>query len=330
MGKIKGLSEGLRVKRRALIMGSLAVGLTAAQPLQRVVLASDWYAQAEHGGFYQAIATGIYAQAGLDVHIQIGNTSLSIMQLLAARAVDFAMGAAVSALQSLAAGIPVVTVAALFQKNPQVLLTHPHTPPYRLEDLRGHPIYVSAGANVTYWPFLRQRYGFDDGQKRPYTGSLAPFLLDAVSVQQGYLTSEPYRVRQEAGFDPGVILLADYGYNPYATTIETRQELVREKPDLVRRFVQASIQGWESYLRDPAPAHGLIKQNNPNISDGLLAYAHRTMQEQQIVQGGDAIRHGIGTMNPQRWQAMAELLVSTGAIPQEIPYAQAFTLEFVG
>ncbi|MEN9220262.1 MAG: ABC transporter substrate-binding protein, partial [Thermostichales cyanobacterium GMQP_bins_62] len=298
------------MRRRTLLTASLAVGTLGARSLERVVLASDWYAQGEHGGFYQAIATGLYAQAGLEVRIQLGNTSSSILQLLAARAVDFAMGASVSALQAVAAGIPVVTVAAMFQKSPQVLLTHPHDPPYRLPDLRGHPIYVSAGANITYWPFLRLRYGFDDAQKRPYTGSLTPFLLDPESAQQGYLTSEPYRVRQEAGFDPGVILLADYGYAPYATTIETRRELIQEKPDLVRRFVQASIQGWESYLRDPGPGNALIKQNNPNMTDGLLAYAHRTMIEHRI------LGEQIGRMDPQRWQELAALLTETGGIPK--------------
>jgi len=313
------------MRRRALLAGSLALGVVGAKPLQRVILASDWYAQAEHGGFYQAIATGLYAQVGLDVKIQIGNTSSSIMQLLAARAVDFAMGASVSALQALAAGIPVVTVAAIFQKSPQILLTHPHTPPYTLPDLKGHPIYVSAGANITYWPFLRQRYGFDDSQKRPYTGSLTPFLLDPESAQQGYLTSEPYRVEQEAGFKPGVILLADYGYAPYATTIETRRELLQEKPDLVQRFVQASIQGWQSYLRDPGPGNVLIKQNNPNMTDGLLAYAHRTMIEQQILSSGQPI----GIMDPQRWQELADLLMTTGGIPTGMDYRQAFDLRFL-
>jgi len=311
------------MRRRAVLGGSLALGLLAAKPLERVILASDWFAQAEHGGFYQAIATGLYAQVGLEVRVQIGNTSSSIMQLLAARAVDFAMGASVSALQAVAAGIPVVTVAALFQKSPQILLTHPHSPPHTLMDLRGRPIYVSAGANITYWPFLRQRFGFDDSQKRPYTGSLTPFLLDPESAQQGFLTSEPYRVQQEAGFTPGVILLADYGYAPYATTLETRRELIQEKPDLVQRFVHASIQGWQSYLRDPGPANILIKQNNPNMTDGLLAYAHRTMIEEEI------LGNSIGTMDPQRWQDLAELLVETGGIPKGMDYRQAFDLRFI-
>lgn len=238
-------------RRRFLASGAalLAVGASSrpssarSRPLR---LVTNWYAQAEHGGFYQALATGIYADYGLQVEIRMGGTAVNVLQLLAGGAADFVLGGSPDALAALQAGIPVLTVAAFFQKDPQCLLAHPGVGIERLEDLRGKPIWVSPGANLTYWPFLRAKFGFTDEQKRPYNLSLTPFLLDKSSAQQGYVTSEPFRVRQEGGFDPVVFLLADYGYSPYATTLETTRPFAEQHPEQVRKFVAASIQGWQS------------------------------------------------------------------------------------
>ncbi len=216
----------------------------AANGLDSVTYGTNWYAQAEHGGFYQAVATGIYEEYGLEVTIEMGGPQVNGTQLLMSGALDFYLGSGADAIKAVEEGIPKVTVAAIFQKDPQVLLAHPNTGIETVADLQGRPIYISASANTTYWPLLKAQYGFTDDQKRPYNFTVGPFLADEQAAQQGYLSSEPLKIEQEGGFEPVVLLLADYGYNPYSTTIETRREIVEQNPELVQRFVPASIAGW--------------------------------------------------------------------------------------
>lgn len=321
-------------RRRFLASGAalLAVGAGSrpssarSRPLR---LVTNWYAQAEHGGFYQALATGIYADYGLQVEIRMGGTAVNVLQLLAGGAADFVLGGSPDALAALQAGIPVLTVAAFFQKDPQCLLAHPGVGIERLEDLRGKPIWVSPGANLTYWPFLRAKFGFTDEQKRPYNLSLTPFLLDKSSAQQGYVTSEPFRVRQEGGFDPVVFLLADYGYSPYATTLETTRPFAEDHPEQVQKFVAASIQGWQSYLEDPRPGNRLIRQDNPNMSEALLAYAHQALKDYGLLTSGDAATLGIGAMTHQRWQTYFQEMVALGIGAAGLEVRQAYTLDFL-
>jgi len=304
----------------------VAAAAGSRRPLR---LVTNWYAQAEHGGFYQALALGIYADYGLQVEIRMGGTAVNVLQLLAGGAADFVLGGSPDALAALQSGIPVLTVAAFFQKDPQCLLAHPGVGIERLEDLRGKPIWVSPGANLTYWPFLRAKFGFSDEQKRPYNLSLAPFLLDKSSAQQGYVTSEPFRVRQEGGFDPVVFLLADYGYSPYATTLETTRPFAEQHPEQVRKFVAASIQGWQSYLENPRPGNRLIRQDNPNMSEALLAYGHQALKDYNLLTGGDAATLGIGAMTHQRWQTHFQEMVALGIVEAGLNVRQAYTLDFL-
>jgi NitT/TauT family transport system substrate-binding protein len=303
---------------------------TAGGELQSVTFGTNWYAQAEHGGFYQAIATGIYADHGLDVTIQMGGPQVNGTQLLMGGGIDFFMGYGSDALQAVQEGIPKVTVASMFQKDPQILIAHPDQGVESLEDLQGKPIYISSAANITYWPFLAAKYGFTEDMKRPYNFNPGPFLADKNSAQQGYLSSEPLSIRKEGGFEPVVLLLADYGYDPYSTTIETRQEIVDSDPDLVQRFVDASIKGWYSYLNDdPTPGNELIKQDNPEMSDEQIAYGIAKMKEYGIVVSGDAEDMGIGAMTDDRWKSFYDKLVEAEVLSSEVDYTQAFTLEFV-
>ncbi|MGQ4646412.1 ABC transporter substrate-binding protein [Lyngbya aestuarii] len=297
--------------------------------LDKVSYATNWYAQAEHGGFYQARATGIYQQHGLDVTIQAGGPQVNGTQLLMGKAVDFFMGYGSDAIKAVEAGIPKVTVAAIFQKDPQVLIAHPGVGNDSLEDFQDKPILISAAANNTYWPFLKSKYGYSDEQKRPYNFNLGPFLLDKNSVQQGYISSEPLKVIQQGGFEPVVILLADHGYTPYSTTIETRQELIESNPDLVQRFVDASIKGWYSYLENPAPGNQLIKEANPEITDEQLAYSLAKIKEYGLVLSGDAQTKGIGAMTQEKWLSFFETMVEAGVFQPKTDYTQAFTLKFV-
>jgi NitT/TauT family transport system substrate-binding protein len=228
----------------ALALISLAGG---AQALDQVTFGTNWKAQAEHGGFYQAVATGIYEKHGLEVTIRPGGPQVNHAQLLAAGQIDFNMGGNVfGAFNYVLNDIPMVTVAATFQKDPQILMAHPDQGFKTLADLKGHPILISQDARTTYWEWLKTQFGFTDDMVRPYTFNPAPFLADRSAIQQGYLTSEPFAVEREGGFVPQVFLLADAGYDTYSTTIETSWRLVEDNPDLVQRFIDGSIEGWYS------------------------------------------------------------------------------------
>lgn len=302
----------------------------SANELTKVTYGTNWYAQAEHGGFYQAVATGIYRDHGLDVTVQMGGPQINGTQLLMGGAVDFFMGYASDAIKAVEEGIPKITVAAIFQKDPQILIAHPNTGVDSLEDLKGRPIFISAAANVTYWPFLVAKYGFTDDMKRPYNFNSAPFLADKQAAQQGYLSSEPFIIPEEGGFEPLVFLLADYGYNPYSTTIECKRELVEQNPDLVQRFVDASIKGWYSYLEgDPTPGNTLIKKDNPEMTDAKIAYAIAKMKEYGIVVSGDAETKGIGAMTDARWQDIFSTMVAEKIFKPDTDYTQAYSLQFV-
>lgn len=293
-----------------------------------LIYGTNWFAQAEHGGFYQAVAKGFYEKQGLDVSIRMGGGRILGAQLLVGDAVDLYMGSGSGSLNSVQQGLPLVTVASIFQKDPQVLLAHPDTGVAAMADIVGRPTYVSTSAFNTYWPFLRVRYGVTDEQTRPYNFNSGPFLTDPQAIQQGILTSEPFAIAQEAGFEPVVLLLADYGYNPYSTTILTTQSLVQQSPEVVEKFVDASIAGWYDYFEDPDPAFALIKADNPEMSDELLAYGFEKMQSFELVTSGDAAELGIGAMTHERWQGFYALMVETGIL-DPFDYEQSYALDFV-
>ncbi|MBD1851212.1 ABC transporter substrate-binding protein [Leptolyngbya sp. FACHB-711] len=302
----------------------------ASSELTKITYGTNWYAQAEHGGFYQAVATGIYKDYGLDVTVKMGGPQVNGTQLLMGGAIDFFMGYGSDAIKAIEEGIPKVTVASLFQKDPQVLIVHPDQGVKTLEDLKGKPIFISSAANVTFWPFLSAKYGYTDSQKRPYNFNPGPFLADKTSAQQGYLSSEPMVIEKEGGFKPLVFLLADSGYDPYSTTIECKRELVEQNPDLVQRFVDASIKGWYSYLEgDPTPGNELIKKDNPKMTDDKIAYGIAKMKEYGIVSSGDAEAKGIGAMTDDRWKSFFDTMSAQGVFKKETDYTQAYTLQFV-
>ena len=293
---------------RAPIAITLACGLVAiagpAEALDQVTFGTNWKAQAEHGGFYQAVATGIYEKHGLDVTIRPGGPQVNHAQLLAAGQIDFNMaGNVFSAFNFVQNDVPMVTVAAYFQKDPQILMAHPDQGFDTLADLRGRPILISQDARTTFWEWLKAEYGFTDDMIRPYTFNPAPFLADPGVIQQGYLTSEPFAIEREGGFAPQVFLLADAGYDTYSTTVETSWQLVEDNPDLVQRFIDASIEGWYSYLYgDPTPANALIKADNPEMTDDQIAYSIEKLKEYGIVDSREALELGIGAMTDERWR----------------------------
>jgi NitT/TauT family transport system substrate-binding protein len=312
----------------------LAAALAVAGPamaLDKVTFGTNWKAQAEHGGFYQAVADGTYAKYGLDVAIRQGGPQVNHSQLLAAGKIDFNMGGNLfGQFNYTQANVPMVTIAAIFQKEPQVLLAHPDSGVQELADLDDKTLFLSNDGRQTYWLWLKQVYGLSDDQVKPYTFNPAPFLADSNSVQQGYVTSEPFAIQQQGGFEPVVLMMADYGYDTYSTTIETSQRLVDENPDLVQRFVNATIEGWYNYLYgDNKKANELIKADNPDITDDQIAFSIAALKKYGIVDSGDATTLGIGAMTDARWESFFTKSVIWGVYPPDLPYKQGYTLKFV-
>ncbi len=298
--------------------------------LTKVTFVTDWKAQAEHGGFYQAVATGLYKKAGLDVTIKQGGPAVNTPQLIAAGAVDFAMGSnSFQPVNIVAAGGDAVAVAAIFQKDPQVLITHPRKDIASIADMKGKAIMVSDATVSTWWIWAKANYKFDDKQIRKYTFNLAPFLTDAKAIQQGYVTSEPFTIETEGKIKPQVFLLADYGYPGYSNFIMARGLDVRERPQVVQAFVDASIDGWNSYLSDPAPGNALIKKDNPEMTDAIIANAITEMRNRGMVQGGDAATLGIGAMTDARWKTFFDLMKGNKVFDDKIDVTKAYTLAFV-
>jgi NitT/TauT family transport system substrate-binding protein len=318
------------MRRLAALLALLAWPL-AASANDHVTFGLDWKAEAEYGGYYQAAATGIYAKHGLDVTIQQGGPQVNHTQLLLAGRLDFNICSnSFLALNFVKENIPFRTVAAMFQKDPSVLIAHPGQGNDSFAALKGKPIMISADTRVGWWNFLKAKFGYTDSQIRPYTFNLAPFLADPRAVQQGFLGSEPFSIRQATGQMPVVMLVADAGFQGYASLIATSDKRIQEQPDLVKRFVDASIEGWYSYLYgDPAPGNALIRKDNPEMTDALIAYGRDSIKSHGILTSGDAAKDGIGAMTAARWQAFYTATQAEGLYPKGMDVTKAYTLTFV-
>lgn len=303
-----------------------------ALALDKVTFATNWRAQAEHGGFYQAVVDGAYARYGLDVTIQQGGPQINARLLLAAGRVDFAMGAnTIQMLESVQQNVPIVTVASMFQIDPVIFMSHPDVGLDRFEDLPNATAFIASDMRASVWQWLKQAYGFNDEKAKPYGFNSAPFIADNKSIQQGLLTSEPYAIEKQAGFKPNVFLLSDVGYDGYSTTIETRAETIEKKADLVQRFVDASIIGWYNYIYgDNAAANAAIKRDNPEMTDGQIAFSLAKMKERGIVDSGDSRSLGVGVMTDARMRSFFDKMAKAGVVPADLDYQKGYTLRFIG
>jgi NitT/TauT family transport system substrate-binding protein len=321
-----------RALTAGLVAAVMAISSAGAQTaLDKVSFGTNWVAEAEHGGFFQAVADGTYKSYGLDVTIVPGGPNNNNRILLIAGKLDFFMSAnTLQSFDAVANNVPLVTIAAIFQKDPQVFLTHPESKVAKLEDLKPLTLFVSKEGISSYYQWLKSEYGFNEEKIRPYTFNAQPFIADRQSAMQGYVTSEPYAVEKGAGFKPGIILLADYGFNTYSTLIETRRDLADNKPDLVQRFVDASIIGWYHYIYgDNAAGNAMIKQLNPEMTDELLAYSLARMKEYGIVDSGDSLHDGIGAMTDARFASFFDKMVRAGVVRRDIDFRKAYTLRYV-
>src|SRR6202158_5351715 len=322
------LPRALTVARVAVLT---AIAPASAQTLDKVSFGTNWVAEAEHGGFFQAVADGTYRNYGLDVTIVPGGPNDNNRMLLIAGKLDFFMAAnTLMSFDAVANNVPVLTIAAIFQKDPQVLLTHPESKATKLDELKPLTLFVSKEGISSYFQWLKSEYGFSEEKVRPYTFNPQPFIADKQSAMQGYVTSEPFAVEKAAGFKPGIILLADYGFNTYSTLIETRRDLIDKQSDLVQRFVDASMIRWYNYLYgDNAPGNALIKKLNPEMTDELLAFSVSKMKEYGIVDSGDTLRDGIGAMSDERATSFFDKMVRAGVVRPDIDFRKAYTLRFI-
>src|SRR3954462_14532501 len=318
--------------RRAFAASSLAMLArpARAQQLDKISFGTNWVAEAEHGGFYQAVADGTYRKYGLDVTIVPGGPQVNNRMLLLAGKLDFFVSAnCLQGFDAVAQNIPTLAVAAAFQKDPQVLLAHPGAAE-KFEDLKKLTLLVSSEGMQTYFKWMQAEFGFSADKVKPYTFNPQPFLVDKSSAMQGYVTSEPYAVEKAGKIKLKIFLLADSGFNTYSTLIETRREVVENQPGLVQRFVDASAIGWYNYLYgDNNAANELIKKHNPEMTDELIAYSIEKMKEYGIVDSGDTVKDGIGAMSEARMASFIDKMVRAGLVKPNIDFRKAYTLQFV-
>ena len=311
----------------------LCLAAMPATARDAVRFGTNWLAQAEHGGFYQALADGTYERYGLDVTIVQGGPQGANRMLLLGGQVEFYMaGNMIQPLLAIPEGIPIVEVAAIFQKDPAALLVHPDAPVETFADLARLPtLFISKDSLVTWYRWTMAAYpGFTAEQVKPYTFNAAPFILDPLSAQQGYVTSEPYAIETEGGFTPRVFLLADAGFDTYSTLIETTRDMVETRPDVVQRFVEASIVGWQTYLHgDNSKGNALIRAENPEMTEERIAAGVAAMKAYGIVESGEAETGGIGCMSEARQQAFYEAMVAAGVVPAGLDISEAYTTRFV-
>jgi NitT/TauT family transport system substrate-binding protein len=323
-----------RASRMAMLAGlaaCCALAGASAQTLDKVSFSTNWVAEAEHGGFYQALADGTYKKYGLDVTIVPGGPQVNNRILLPVGKLDFYMSAnSLQAFDAVAQNIPTVVVAASFQKDPQVLITRPDPTIATLADLKKLTLFVSKEGIVSYFQWMKRDFGFDESKVKPYTFNPQPFLADKKTAMQGYVTSEPFAIEKQGGFKPKLFLIADQGFTAYSTLIETRRDLIEKKPDLVQRFVDASIIGWYNYLYgDNKAANALIRKDNPEMTDEAMVYSVAKMKEFGIVDSGDTLTLGIGAMTDAHMKDFFDKMVRAGVVPADLDWKKSYTTQFV-
>lgn len=308
-----------------------AIGMSAAQAATDVSFGTNWLAQAEHGGFYQSVADGTYEECGLNVTIVPGGPQVNNRALLLAGRIDYHMGGdLLQAFNAAKENIPVVAVAATFQKHPQVIIAHPGKAE-SFEDLKNLELLIGDNGYQSYYQWMIAQYGFTEEQRKPYTFNPAPFLADTEVGMQGFLSSEPYLIEKEAGFTPDVFLIADAGYSTYATIIETMADTIENKPEEVECFVNGSILGWYNFLYgDNSTARELILAANPEMTNDKIDFAIQKMLDNGIVNSGDAEEAGIGVITDAKVEDFYNKMVEAGVIDAELDYASTYTTQFIG
>lgn len=318
-----------KLLKAVMLLGGISVSCEAllANANDNIVFGTNWYAEAQAGGYFQAVATGLYKKYGLNVKVQPGGASINGQELLVAGKYQFYMGSAINTLVAEAHGLPLVTVATIFQKSPTCVYTH-----LSIKDTKelklAKKILVSSNEVNTWWPWALRKFGLSDNQRGVYTGSLAPFIADKNIVTQGYLGSEDY-ILNKKGVKYNTFLLSNYGYPEYAETIETTESMIKNHPEIVKKFIEATLLGWKSYLKNPGPGDQLIIKANPKQTPSQLEYGVQSMLKYKFLTGPTADKLGIGVMTNARWKKIYDLAVENGLVPKNLDYHKAYTLQFI-
>jgi len=314
------------MKKFLALIWCVFCGWSAAADDAVITFVTDWKAQAEHGGFYQALAKGYYRKRGLSVRIRPGGPQTDNPRLMAAGAIDIALASNnFQPLNLIAAGADVKVVMTTFQKDPQVLMVHPEVKAEGFKDLGGKPIFLADSALATFWPWLKAKFGYEDHQIRKYAYSLAPWLVNKGTVQEGYLSSEPYSA-EKAGVKPKVFLFADEGYLGYAGMVMVRGKFLKTNKATVLAFVEASLEGWNDYLwGDPTPGNALILKDNPEMTEDLIAFALQAMRRHEML----GPKPMLGIMTEKRWLDFYTEMSALELLPKGLDPSDAFTLEFL-
>lgn len=317
--------------KASVFLAAWVASLGAAEAADKVSFGLNWFPDTEHGGYYQAVVDGTYAKYGLDVTIVPGGPQANNAIMLVAGKLDFYMGSnLIEAFSAVKENVPIIVVAAEYQKDPQIVMSHPGVGLDKIEELPKASAYIAKTGLVTYYAWLKNAYGFKEENVKPYTFNSGPFIADKNSIQQGYVNFEPYEVEKNGHFKPNVFLLADYGFSTYSTTIVARTNTVAQKPDLVQRFVDASAVGWYHFLYgDNAKTMALIKSQNAELTDDQMAYGLKSLKENGIVDSGDTLKLGIGAMTDARVKDFFDKMVKAGVVPADLDYKKSYTLKFV-
>lgn len=321
----------MKLKTLGIALASVLAASVAAQAQEKVRFGTNWVAQPEHGGFYQAVADGTYAKCGIDVEIVPGGPNVNNRALLLAGKIDFLMdGNLLLPFNSIKEGIPIKVLASMFQKEPQIIMTHPGQGLDTWESLKGvDNLMIGNGGYHSFFQWMIS-IGFKDEQRKPYTFNSAPFLADKKSGQQGYVTSEPYAIKKEGGFEPNIFLLADYGFDTYSTLISAMQNTVDNKPAVVKCFVEGSILGWTNYMYgDGSAANALIQKHNPDMTNEQIEFSVSQLKKFGIVDSGDSETLGIGTMSAARIKGFYDKMVTAGVVDAGIDVTQVYSLEYI-
>lgn len=321
----------MKLKTLGMAFAGVLAASISAQALEKVRFGTNWVAQPEHGGFYQALADGTYEKCGLDVEIVSGGPSVNNRALLLAGKLDFLMdGNLLQPFNSIKEGIPIKVLASMFQKEPQIFMTHPGQGLDTWESLKTvDNIMIGNGGYHSFFLWMKS-IGFRDEQRQPYTYNSAPFLVDKKSAQQGYVTSEPFAIMNEGGFEPNIFLLADYGFETYSTLIDAMENTVKNKPEAVKCFVEGSILGWTNYMYgDGSAANKLIQKDNPDMSDEQIAFSVAQLKKFGIVDSGDSETKGIGAMDPVRIKRFYDTMVKAGVVDAGIDVTKVYDLSYI-
>jgi NitT/TauT family transport system substrate-binding protein len=318
-------------RRRLILAGATAatLGTFSMRPAfaaTKIRVLTNWLAEPEHGGFYQAMASGLYAKEGLDVEIGMGGPQVNGMQLLTAGKADVLMSNGVRVLNAVEQGLPVVAIAASYQADLQCVITHPDVT--SLSGLKGKKIFVSASGRTTYWPWMKAKYDLTEEQVSPFTGSVQPFLADKNSALGGLISSEPYAA-EKGGVKPNIFLLYKEGFPPYGAPLTVMRPYLDANKPALKAFVRATMQGWKDYMIDPKLGNEAISKANPDQSQGQIDYAVRVMRDLDLIGGGDARKLGVGIMTAERWKETAQFMVDSGLLKPTTDWKSAYTSEFV-